>query len=145
MFHDQFATAIERAARNQLDGLFSQVSRALGAGSLADDRAQQLYELIEQRRGPVYRVVEKPSTAMPRHFIQRSPEQRSPNRRASLLRRREHAATGPLPPNLAKGFTTGELAVLKVISDEYLAHGVSDRSRNEIGARAGVSQTVVKR
>jgi DNA-binding MarR family transcriptional regulator len=37
------------------------------------------------------------------------------------------------------------LAVLKVISDEYLAHGVSDRSRNEIGARAGVSQTVVKR
>lgn len=77
--------------------------------------------------------------------IQRSPEQRSPDRRASLLRRRQHAATGPLPPNLAANFTTGELAALKIVADECLAHGACDLSKNEIGARAGVCKTVVKR
>src|SRR6476659_973288 len=131
MFHDQFGTAIERAGRNRSDALFSPVPRALGAGSLADDRAQQLYELIQRRRGPrPFRTSVPAGTDVlaPRYFIQRSPEQRSPDRRASLLRRREHAATGPLPPNLATGFTTGELAVLKVISDEALAHGACDRS-----------------
>src|SRR5258707_14449007 len=98
MLYDQFATAIERAARNQLDDLSRQVSRALGAGSLADDRAQQLYELIEQRRGPqtVARSLLASAPALaPRYFIQRSPEQRSPDRRASIGRRREHTATGP--------------------------------------------------
>jgi hypothetical protein len=80
----------------------------------------------------------------PRHLIQRSPEQRSPDRRASLRRRREHAATGPLPPAIAAGFTTGELAVLKVISDEWLAHGACDRSVNELSARAGVCRSIVK-
>src|SRR6478735_1553364 len=123
MFYDQFATAIENAARSQLDDLSSQVSRALGAGSLADDRAQQLYELIQQRRGAANRVLSRPGIgAPPRYSIQRSPEQRSPDRRASLLRRREHAACGPLPPNLALTFTVGEIAVLRVVADEFLAH-----------------------
>jgi hypothetical protein len=35
--------------------------------------------------------------------------------------------------------------VLKIVADEFLAHGVCDLSRNEIGARAGVSVTIVKR
>jgi hypothetical protein len=145
---DQFTMAIENAARSQLDDYSREVWRAHGAGSLADDQAQQLAEMIQRRRGPRPFRTSVPAGAdvlAPRHFIQRSPEQRSPNRRVSLLRRREHAATGPLPPNLATGFTTGELAVLKVISDEVLAHGASDRSRKELAARAGVSETVAKR
>lgn len=148
MFYDQFATAIERAARNQLDDLSRQVSRALGVGGLADDRAQQLYDLIQRRRGAqpgACSLATATPVLAPRHFIQRSPEQRSPDRRASLLRRREHAACGPLPPNLASGFTVGELAVLKVISDEALAHGACDRSLNELGARAGVCHSLAKR
>jgi hypothetical protein len=83
--------------------------------------------------------------SVPRYLIQRSPEQRSPDRRASLLRRREHAATGPLPPAIAATFTTGELAVLKVLSDEWLAHGACDRSLNELAARAGVCHSLAKR
>jgi hypothetical protein len=146
--YNALATAIDGAARSQLDDLSRQVSRALGAGGLVDDRAQQLYELIQQRRGPqtVARSLLASAQALaPRYFIQRSPEQRSPDRRASLLRRREHAACGPLPPNLASGFTVGELAVLKVISDEVLAHGACDRSLNELGARAGVCHSLAKR
>jgi len=146
MFYDQLATAIESANRNQLDDYSRQVWKAHGAGIVADDQAQQLAELIQRRRGPESWVRSRPGfPAPPRHFIQRSPEHRSPDRRASLLRRREHAATGPLPPAIAATFTVGELAVLKVISDEWLAHGACDLSRNELGARAGVVVTVVKR
>jgi hypothetical protein len=148
MFYDLLATAIESAGRSQLDDFSRQIWKAHGGGIVADDQAQHLQELIQRRRGaqPVARglLSAVPSIA-PRYFIQRSPEQRSPDRRASLLRRREHSATGPLPPHLAAGFTTGELAVLKVISDEWLAHGACDRSLNELAARAGVCHSLAKR
>ena len=67
------------------------------------------------------------------------------DRHRKLRARREHAATGPLPPAIAAGFTVGELAVLKVLSDEVLAHGLSDRSLNELAARAGVCRSLAKR
>jgi hypothetical protein len=144
MFYDQFATAIENAARNQLDDLFSQISRALGAGGLADDRAQQLYELIQQRRWAPAALLPAPLTIAPRHSIQRSLEQRSPDRRASIGRRREHTATGPLPPHLARHYTYGQVAVLRIVADEWLAHGACDRSLNELAARAGVCHSLAK-
>jgi len=148
MFYDQLATAIENAGRNQLDDLSSQVWRAYAAGTV-DDRAHELQEMIQRRRGPrpgARSLVAASTPALTRRYtIQRSPEQRSPDRRASLLRRRQHAATGPLPPSLAAHFTTGELAALKIVADECLAHGVCDLSRNEIASRAGVSKTVAKR
>src|SRR6478752_7258849 len=146
--YNALATAIESAGRSQLDDYSRQVWRAHGAGIVADDQAQQLQERIPPRRGPqtVARSLLASAQALaPRYTIRRSPEQRSPDRRASLLRRREHAATGPLPPTLASGFTTGELAVLKVISDEWLARGACDRSLNELAARAGVSHSLAKR
>jgi hypothetical protein len=114
-------------------------------GTIADGQAQQLAELIQRRRGPRPAATLSGTAAAPRYTIHRSPEQRSPDRRASLLRRREHSATGPLPPHLATGFTTGELAVLKVISDEWLAHGACDRSLNELAARAGVCRSLAQR
>ena len=144
--YDALATAIESTARNQLDDFARQVWKAHGAGIVADDQAQQLAELIQRRRGPESWVLSRPGfPAPPRHFIQRSPEQRSPDRWASLARRREHAATGPLPPAIAATFTVGELAVLKVISDEVLAHGACDRSLNELAARAGICHSLAKR
>jgi hypothetical protein len=146
MFYDLLATAIETAGRNQLDDYSRQIWRAHGSGTIADDQAQQLQEQIQRRRRPqpVASLLSATLVA-PRHYIQRSPEQRSPDRRASLRRRRAHAATGPLPPSLAAHFTTGELAALKIVADECLAHGACDLSRNEIGSRAGVSKTVAKR
>ena len=146
MFYDHLATAIENAGRNQLDECSRQVSRALGVASVTDDQAERLYDLIQVRRGSgPARGLAASTPTVGRYFIQRSPDQRSPDRRASLLRRRQHAYTGPLPPSLAANFTPGELAVLKIVGDECLAHGACDRSRNEIGARAGVSMTIVKR
>jgi hypothetical protein len=146
MFYDQLATAIESARRSQLDDFSRQVWKAHGGGIVADDQAQHLQELIQRRRGAVTGGLLSSAPAVaPRYLIQRSPEQRSTDRRASIGRRREHAATGPLPPAIAATFTVGELAVLKVISDEWLAHGACDRSLNELAARAGVCHSLAKR
>ena len=146
--YNALAIAIETAGKNQLDDYSRQIWKAHGAGVVADDQAQQLAEMIQRRRGsrPSETLLAAATPALARRYtIQRTPEQRSPDRQASLLRRREHAACGPLPPNLASGFTVGELAVLKVISDECLAHGLSDRSLNELGARAGVCRSIAQR
>ena len=145
-FAEQFRSAIETAAIRDLDALSKKLWAAHGAGALADDQAQQLQEMIQQRRQPAARALSSvTATAAPRYFIQRTPDQRSPDRRASIQRRRQHAATGPLPPNLAANFTTGELAFLKVLADECLAHGACDRSLNELAARAGVCRSLAKR
>jgi hypothetical protein len=50
-----------------------------------------------------------------------------------------------LPPTIAAGFTIGEQAVLRIIADECLAHGVCDRSRNKLAARARVCLSIAKR
>ena len=68
------------------------------------------------------------------------PRGRSADRQRSLLRRRRLAASGPMPPQLACHFTTGQLAALRIVSDE-----IRDRRRctlyvDEIAARAGVSR-----
>jgi len=49
--------------------------------------------------------------------------QRSPDRQRSIERRRRLAASEPLLPQLASRFTTGELAVLRIVGDEVKAHG----------------------
>lgn len=88
----------------------------------------------------------RPAAVKPKRYaIKRSPDQRSPDRAASIKRRRQHAATGPLPPPLASGYTTGQLACLCIVADEFLAHGVCDLSLNEIAARAGTCKSIAKR
>ncbi len=147
MFYDLLATAIETAGRNQLDELSRQVWRAHVSSVIADDQAQQLAETIQRRRGAsdARGLLSATSTIAPRYLIQRSPEQRSPDRRASIKRRREHTATGPLPPHLARHYTYGQVAVLRIVADEWLAHGACDRSLNELAARAGVCHSLAKR
>jgi hypothetical protein len=64
--------------------------------------------------------------------------QRSPDKQASIERRRRLAATGPLPPAWASRFTTGEPAVLRIIGSEVRQHGVCALYIDAIAARAGV-------
>lgn len=151
MFTNALACAIDAAHPKQFDSLSRDIWRALSAGHIPDDDAQTLAERLHKRRGApeagrgALFPLGGPHTAAKRYRIQRSPEQRSPDRQASIRRRRKHAATGPLPPAIAAGFTTGETAVLRVIADEWLAHGASDRSLKELAARAGVCRSIAKR
>jgi hypothetical protein len=73
MFYDTLATTIETASRNQLDDLSRLVSRAFGAGTVSDDEAQRLYELVQIKRGPrliVTNLVTATAIPIPRYWIQ---------------------------------------------------------------------------
>ena len=49
-----------------------------------------------------------------------------------------------MPPSLACRFTVGELAVLRIVSDEVRQHGHCDRTLAELAARAGVCRALAK-
>lgn len=72
------------------------------------------------------------------------PRGRSPDRQRSLERRRRLAASGPMPPALAAHFTTGQLSVLRIVSDEMRRCGVCGLYIDEIAARAGVCRTTAQ-
>jgi hypothetical protein len=69
---------------------------------------------------------------------------RSPDRQASIARRRHLAASGPMPPALAARFTQAEMAAFRIVSDEVRHHGVCALHIDAIAARAGTCRTTVK-
>ena len=145
MFADQLTTAIATASLNTLDQLSRTIWQGHATGALADDQAQQLAELIQTRRHPA-RAERKP-VGLPfgrnSIFPPRRP-QRSPDRSASIQRRRTLAASGPMPPSLASCFTTSELAVLRIVADAVRDNGQCLKTIPEIAARAGVCRTTVQ-
>jgi hypothetical protein len=95
-----------------------------------------------QERRPETRP--KPRTALssaPRVSARR---QRSPDKQASIERRRRLVASGPLPPPLAARFTWGEVAVMRIVGDECRARGCCTLHIDAIAARAGVHRTTVQ-
>jgi hypothetical protein len=140
--------AIADAPLRALDDLARDVWRATSNGLIEDDAAQGLAEAIHARRNAVRPVTRPtPATSQPRawsYFPPKRPQQRSPDRDRSLRRRRRLAASGPMPPTLAARFTTGELAVLRIVADEVRRWGCCALSVPEIAARAGVGQTKVR-
>src|SRR3954454_15053020 len=50
-----------------------------------------------------------------------------------------------MPPGLACKFTTGELAVLKIVADEVRTKGACVLSVAEMAARSGTSESTVRR
>jgi hypothetical protein len=70
--------------------------------------------------------------------------QRSPDKQASIERRRRLVASGPLPPPLAARFTWGEIAVMRIVGDECRVHGCCTLHIDAIAARAGVHRTTVQ-
>ncbi|TXN17286.1 hypothetical protein FV219_00550 [Methylobacterium sp. WL122] len=68
----------------------------------------------------------------------------SPDRAASRDRRRLLACSGPMPPALASRFTTGQLAVLRIVGDEVAAKGVCGLCIDAIAARAGVCRRLAQ-
>ncbi len=173
MIHHQLGAAIASASTPaQLDQLAGTLWRAYAAGQIAENQAQSLGEAVESRRrafrrpekGPaVLRVAvsvsrketrtaasEAPRPAPglrrngPRQLVLRIPRPATYDRTCSLERRRHLAASGPMPPQLAASFTTGELAVLRIIADEVRNHGQCDRTLGEIAARAGVCRATAQ-
>ena len=145
MFAEQLNTAIAAASLNTLDQLARTIWQGHAAGAIADDQAQRLAELIEARRGPA-RAARKPvgiplgrASIFPPRRVQRSPD-----RARSIERRRTLAASGPMPPTLACRFTTGELAVLRIVADAVRDNGQCVLPVDAIAARAGVCRRLAQ-
>ena len=148
MFAEHLSTAIATASLNSLDQLSRTIWQGHAAGAFDDTYAQELAELIHQRRQAIrspggHRAIVNAPTRRPSIFPPRR-SQRSPDRAASIQRRRTLAASGPMPPALASRFTTSELAVLRIVADAVRDNGQCLKSIPEIAARAGVCRTTVQ-
>jgi hypothetical protein len=140
----QFAGAIERAPFSDLNDLAHKLWTAHAAGHLDDETAQGLAEAIEAKRPkrPKRPAVE-PSSFKPATAPNPKP-QRSPDRQASIERRRRLARASPVPPELVDKFTQGEHAALTVVCGEIQRCGLCAWFLAKIAAIAGVGKTTVK-
>ena len=138
MFAKHFAGAIACAQFHELHDLAQKVWKSHAAGHLDDDEAQSLAEQIEARK-PKRPAVEptsfKPVKAKP---------QRSPDKQASIDRRRELARQSPVPPEHVGKFTTSEHATMTILVGEVRKHGVCGLCMDAIAALAGTCRTVVR-
>lgn len=146
MFVQDMAAAIDGARTlAQMDDLSRQVWQAHAAGALSDTAAQGFAERLHVRRGTLRpQIVQLAASAGPVSLFRPRRPQVSPDRRASMLRRRLLAASGGMPPRLANGFTTAEQAALRIVGDEVRDHGTCDCTLAEIAARAGCGRTSVQ-
>jgi hypothetical protein len=148
----QIAGAIELAQFHQLTDLSRDVWKAHAAGHLDDDQAQELAEAIEAKRPK--RVFPQPPLPQMAHVcvepssfkpaIAKPKPQRSPNKQASIDRRRELARQSPVPPEHVHEFTLSEHAVMTVVVGETQKHGVCSLFMDAIAALAGTCRTVVR-
>ena len=158
-------TIAELQSLARLDAIAKDVWAAWAAGAVADDQAHALSEAVRARkeairatmgfgpraaRGDLWgrsgREGEGGEGTYPRNSVfppKRRPK--SPDRQRSIARRRRLAASGPLPPQLAAQFTTGQLAVLRIIADEVESHrGTCALTIGELAARAGVCTALAR-
>lgn len=134
--HARLMEAVPAARRDSLPALRSALWKAYGAGALSDAEATEITNAIEARTA--VKVVHSAGGKRRARF--------PPGVRGDRVRhRRKLAASAPMPPILAMHFTTAELAVLRVVADEWRDRGRCDRSLKELADRACVSRTTAKR
>jgi len=151
MLADQFVAAAA-AARNThaVDEIARLKWRAHAEGQLADADAEAVSEALQARRASfaARRAYHHPAAepAMPATGLPRPSRRlpRSPDRRASLERRRRQAMSGVVPAKIAASFILAELAVLTVIARQCQRTGVCVLHIDGIAALAGCSRTTVK-
>jgi hypothetical protein len=146
MLADQFmSAAAEVRISAGLDELARLTWRAHAEGHLTDADAGAVSEALQARRRVLAMggrpATPRPATGHPR-AARRHP--RSPDRQASLERRRRQAASGVVPARIAASFTAGETAVLSVIGRECQRRGCCTLPIGMICALAGVSRTVAQ-
>jgi hypothetical protein len=100
----QIAGAVACAQFHELHDLAHKLWKAHAAGHLDDDLAQELAERIEARKPK--RSIDAVTSFKPVRAPKPKP-QRSPDRQASIERRRRLARASPVPPELVDRFTQG--------------------------------------
>jgi len=153
MFSDHITTALETARGRALDDVSRVIWKGLAEGLLSDDEAQTFAEQLHARRMAENASRGSPAAAggpgRPRSIFPPRRPQRPRLRAVSIERRRRLASSGPLPPSIACRFTVSELACLRIVGDEWRAHGACRLTLGEVSARAGccrrLAQNVMRR
>lgn len=150
MVYGEMRAAIERAERCRLPEVASALWKAYGAGGLTDGEAEELSALLEARQGVARAVTTAPTIAAAVARVAAVAQARSragsrPRTAESLGRRRRWVAAGFMPPAIAAGFTSGEVAALAVIAAEVGRRGTCTLPFGAIAALAGVSESTAKR
>jgi hypothetical protein len=148
MLAEQFLAAAA-AARNSaaLDETARLLWRAHSEGCIADTDAEAVSEALQSRRatfaaGRAPQAISQSRLAL--GFPRPAKRPRSPDRQASLERRRRQAMSGAVPAKIAAAFTLAELAVLSVIARQCQRGGTCSLPIDAIAALAGVSRTTVQ-
>jgi len=141
-FNEAVAAARSTAA---LDNTVRLLWRAHAEGHVTDAEAEAVAGAIQRRRAAFSRPPAGVtlSQAAPVSARRKPIRPRSPDRQASLERRRRCAASGALPPQLAAAFTTAEIAALSIIALEVRKHGACILPIDAIAARSGTSRSSV--
>ena len=136
------------------DGL-SRAAKDWADKYLNDDEYQMLSAFLHLKQKAV-REIDTVAVRMPQlvaglqasgfksYFPTKKPYQRCPDREASQDRRKLLSSLGPLPSMLARKFTIGKQAVLKIVADEVRRKGFCNLFLDEIAARAGVCKTLAR-
>src|SRR6516162_5313819 len=103
MLVDHMLCTIDGARMTELAQLGSDISRAYANGALSEDDYQRLWEAVQERRIETRPKPRTTPSSAPWASARRP--QRTPDRQASIERRRRLVASGPLPPPLAARFT----------------------------------------
>jgi hypothetical protein len=149
MLAEQFQVAAA-AARNThaVDEIARLTWRAHAEGQLQDIEAEAISASLQARRRAFAErrayPAAKPTVPAAGHMRPSRRPPRSPDRQASLERRRRQAMSGVVPARLAAAFTTAELAALTVIARQCQRTGVCVLHIDAIAALAGCCRTVVK-
>jgi hypothetical protein len=141
---DQFAGAVARAQFSDLNALAHKLWKAHAAGHIDDDQAQALAEQLEARKpkGQGRATSFRPASAG--NAALASKRQRSPDKVASIARRRRLARASPVPPELVDQFTQGEHAVITVVAGEIARAGACTWCLDRVAAVAGVCKTLAR-
>lgn len=150
--HDALLQAIEAARPVELDALSRAVWADYATGQIDDEIAQALAERIQARRVKgghnTFTGSLRTGAVALGHLRSIYPPkqrlQRAPDRSVAIERRRRLACSGPMPPSMAARFTTGQLAVLRIVADEVAEHGSCTLCLDAIAARAGVSRRLAQ-
>jgi len=144
MLVDHMLCTIDGARATELAQLGSDISRAYANGALGEDDHQRLWEAIDARRAQDRLATADRRRSAPRRPARpRRPYQRSPDRQASIERRRRLADLA-LPQHLSAKFTTAKKSALLVAGSEAVTHGCCTLCLDAIAARAGTCKTVVQ-
>jgi hypothetical protein len=145
MLADDIADRIAGACPDEIDGIIKDAWTDHTNGRLTENEIEALDEAARARRTETPPKTLSATKSAPRAPARRRQPCRSPDRDASLRRRRRIGYSGVLPAPVAEHFTMGQTAVIRIVLDEIRDHGRCTLPLAIIAARSGTSKSTVRR